>query len=139
MTSSFSPNAALRRARGARARREAPESLPAPARAAHLLEGGGRTDGHLHATGEIAVLLAELGEHVLQSPLERPLEMVEGLRHRQIDGRRGVGSRPAAVALSNTWSSTSTGTPARSASAIASDGRESRVRSPVADCRWSTA
>ena len=78
--------------------------------------------------GEITELLAELREDVVEAPLERPLLVVRfGLGHRrQIEGPRGGRALPP---LSNTRSSTSTGTLARIASAMASDGRESSCSS----------
>jgi len=99
-----------------------PDSFVDPLTA--VLRNGARTLLAQAVEAEVAEFLAELGEDVLQAPLERPLLVVPlGLGHgRQIDGRRSGAPVPA---LSKTRSSTSTGTFARIASAMASDGRAS--------------
>src|SRR5262249_965563 len=47
-----------------------------------LVERDGGTKGHLDPPGEIAILLTELGEDILQPALERPLEIVVQGGHR---------------------------------------------------------
>ena len=109
-------------------RREAAQQRLGLLQAADVLEGHGGMDLRLHPPGQVAELLAKLGEDVLEPALQRPLQVVGGQARHQMCGRRaGALSAPP---LSNTRSSISTGTLARMASAMASDGRESSVISP---------
>jgi hypothetical protein len=91
--------------------------LPEPA---DVVEGDRRLDLRLDAAGQVAVLLPQLDEDVLESPLERPLFSFRSDSAMASDRRRRSGA--VAPAFSKTRSSTSTGTFARIASAIASDG-----------------
>src|SRR6185503_20324703 len=125
------------RLRAAERQRETPQQRLGLLQPADFLEGHGGMDLRLHAAGEVAELLPELGEDVLEPALQRPLQVVGGQPRHQMCGRRAGGA--STPPLSKTRSSTSTGARARMASAIASEGRESSVISPPLPLRYSVA
>src|SRR5438876_914582 len=109
--------------------REPPELRLRLPDAADVLEGDRGPEVRFDPPGKVAELLAELCEDVLETPLERPLVIVAllGVGHGQMDGPPRGGR---VLVFSKTRSSTSTGTFARIASAIASEGRASSCISP---------
>src|SRR6185503_16649651 len=133
---------------------EAPDGRLGLRDPADVLEGGVGLDRHHHAAAEIAELLSQLGEDVLDAALDRPL-LALGLGRERAPRGTGVGRQlvrhgqilgPACGAVagarsdfSNTRSSTRTGAPARMASAMASGARASSARLPPRATRWRTA
>src|SRR5204863_7533340 len=118
-----------------------PNRQPAQARlrlpdAADVLDGDRGLPLRPHPAHEVAKLLPELREDVLEAPLERPLLILLFRLGHQMDGARGGCALPP---RSKTRSSTRTGTLARTARAIASEGRESSWSSLPPAVRYTVA
>ena len=114
-------------------------------RAADHREGHPRARDDLHAAPEVAELRLELPDQVVQPALDGPLR--GGQARLDPGASRTIGQSVGALpplggsrsAFSKTRSSTRMGTRARSAKAMASEGRASIVSGVPAASRWSCA